>query len=242
MRRTFSPLYRFTKSFALACISFFGKFILNPIFNVVGLAGLCIKFLFCCTFYIFRIAIGLLLKLPGTEKLIEDITFNAPSIETNPEQYASILSEWTFLFLNQSSNLISHFPDPLPPAATHIKLSFYPGFLQGGAWFQVRLTLPVTEVADVFELATQTSIYFYDGGDIFTAVNSQNDGLPGTSFYTADENQADNFTIHNYFPTDYRIFVFDSQFNKHSSTSGWSRGIVVSKQRNEVIYYAEIIK
>lgn len=237
MRRTFSALYCFIKSFTVGCISFFAE----VVFGILGVVGV---YILAPLFVVF-VAIGLLLKLPGTEKLIEKLFWlKSPNVETNPEQYNSILSASILSTYKLWSNLTVHFPNPLPPTATHIKLSFYPGFLQGGSWFQVRLTLPMAEVAEVFELATQKAICFYDGGDQFTAVRSQDKGLPGTSFYTTDKLQGNNeagFESPS-FPTDYRIFVFDAQYYSGSSTSGWSSGVVVSKQRNEVIYYAEILK
>jgi hypothetical protein len=130
------------------------------------------------------------------------------------------------------SGLVAHFPDPIPPAATKTRLSAFPGFLQGGAFFQIRLTLPTAEVARIYDAATKIAKDSYDGGGFFESTNSKKDGLPGTSFHTSDgQKQAD-------FPADYRVFVFAASGGP-SWNHGKSHGVVISKQRNEVIYYAE---
>lgn len=150
-----------------------------------------------------------------------------PRVETSPTKYAALATEWT------PTGLVAHFPNPLPPAASNLKLSAFPGFMQGGAWFQVRFSLPADEVSKVYDDAAKAAKDFYDGGDRVKAVNSKKGGLAGTSFHTSEDKQAD-------FPDDYRVFVFDAEsFGDNSWNHGRSHGVVVSRQRNDVIYYAE---
>jgi hypothetical protein len=151
--------------------------------------------------------------------------FGPPRTETRPEKYSSLITEWT------PTGIVTHFPSPLPSTATNIKLSASPGFLQGGAWFQVRFTLPPADVSKVYDTAAKAAKDFYDGGSFYTSANSKEGGLPGTSFHTSDTQQID-------FPADYRIFVFAAS-GGNTWNHGQSHGVVVSKQRNEVIYYAE---
>jgi hypothetical protein len=151
-----------------------------------------------------------------------------PKTETSPRKYTQLITNWT------PTGLVAHFPNPLPSTASNVKLSAFPGFLQGGAWFQVRLTLPASEVSKLYDDATKAAKDFYDGGTTYTSVNSRTNGLPGTSFHTSDNKQEE-------FPADYRVFVFaaqDAGGNPHYQ-SGKCYGVVISKQRNEVIYYAE---
>jgi hypothetical protein len=152
-----------------------------------------------------------------------------PRIETSPQKYSTLITQWT------PTGLVAHFPNPLPATASNIKLSAFPGFLQGGAWFQVRLTLPAAEVSKVYGDASKIAKDFYDGGTQFTSVTSKTNGLPGTYFHTSDNEK------HVEFPADYRIFVFVAQDAGGNPPwqSGTSYGVVISKQRNEVIYYAE---
>lgn len=153
--------------------------------------------------------------------------FEPPSTETDPAKYSSLLTRW------KQTGLVAHFPDPLPAASTNTKLSAFPGFLQGGAWFQIRFTLPPEEVAKIHDLATDTAKDVYDGGDFSGSFTAKKGGLAGTNFYTADTQRMD-------FPEDYRIFVFAATSTGGDTWNhGRSHGVVVSKQRNEVIYYAE---
>ena len=111
--------------------------------------------------------------------------FGPPAVETRPKQYSSLLAEW------QKRGLVDHFPKTLPAEATNIKLSAFPGFLQGGGWFQLRLALPSGDVARIFEEASKQAKGFYDGGDSLKLVNAQKDRLPGTNFHTADTKDTD---------------------------------------------------
>jgi hypothetical protein len=153
--------------------------------------------------------------------------FGPPSTETNPDKYSVLLTQWA------PTGLVSHFPKSIPTGAKNVRLSEFPGFLQGGAWFQLRLTLPPGEVAMAYESASTNAKDFYDGGNSLTSVNAKKGGLPGTGFYTSDNKD------HN-FPSDYRIFVFAAlSAGGNAWDHGQSYGLVISKERNEVIYYAE---
>ena len=152
-----------------------------------------------------------------------------PHTETDTKKYPALITAWT------PTGLVAHFPNPLPATASNIKLSAFPGFLQGGAWFQVRLTLSPAEVSKAYDDASKIAKDFYDGGTVYTSLNSKTNGLPGTSFHTSDiEKQSE-------FPADYRIFVFAAQDAGGTPPfqSGKCYGVVISKQRHEVIYYAE---
>lgn len=153
-----------------------------------------------------------------------------PPVETSPKRYPKLLKKW------QEMGLADHFPQTIPPEADSLKLSAFPGFLQGGAWLQIRMALPPSVVERVFGDASRQAKAFYDGGNSTTLVNRETDGLWGTSFYTSGLESS-------VFPEDYRIFVFDARPHQpgevHPWNHGTSRGVVISKKRNEVIYYAD---
>ena len=155
--------------------------------------------------------------------------FLLPHEVRNPKKYSSLLTEW------RSRGLVKHFPDPLPSSATNIKLSSFPGVMQAGAWLQVRFNLPPDEVGRIFDEASRVAKDYYDGGDIYESVNSEKHGLAGTSFHTYDPDDGKS----SIFPEDYRVFVFAASDDGGSWNHGQSSGVVVSKQRNEVIYFAE---
>jgi hypothetical protein len=97
------------------------------------------------------------------------------------------------------------------------------------------MTLPTNDVSKVYEDASKIAKDFYDGGTTYTSVIAKTNGLPGTHFHTADSREYTEFS------KDYRIFVFDAKDSGGTPPwqSGKCYGVVVSKNRNEVIYYAE---
>ena len=156
--------------------------------------------------------------------------FGPPNVDTSARRYPALLSEWKPL------GLVDHFPDPLPPSASRIRFSSFPGFLQGGAWIQVRMELPEREVKNIFDDAAEHARQHHDGGNSMTLLNERPDGLCSASFHTSDSNESA-------FPADYRVFIFDAKPYRPGSESAWnhgtSKGIAVSLQRKEVVYWAE---
>jgi hypothetical protein len=151
-----------------------------------------------------------------------------PEIETRLEEYATLLSEW------QKKGLAAHFPQTLPALAGETKLSAF-DYLDR-AWLQIRLTLPTAEVASIFEEASRQAKAFYDGGYSFVLVDTREDGLPGAEFHTGDTQSRD-------FPDDYRTFIYQAKADRAGEPLEWqhgeSCGIIVSRMRNEIIYFAE---
>src|SRR5688572_23646765 len=70
-----------------------------------------------------------------------------PSLEpqevTDVSEYTEILQQW------KPSGLVDWFPTHIPAHATNVRVSHHPGFLQGGARFHVRMTLPTAEIAKI---------------------------------------------------------------------------------------------
>jgi hypothetical protein len=156
--------------------------------------------------------------------------FGPPEITTWVWRYPHILKHW------KTSGLADHFPAQLPASATNVRFSSFPGFLQGGAWIQVRMTVPAVEAKAVFDTSTELARYTQDGGSSYTILESSKVSLLSTRFYTSGSRNRE-------FPEDYRIFVYDAQPSRKGENPSWnhgmSRGVVVSLQRNEVIYYAD---
>jgi hypothetical protein len=158
----------------------------------------------------------------------------ATSQNTNLDDYPKLLEEL------QSTGLVAHFPPTIPANSSAARLSAVSGFMsQGGGHLQIRYQLPASEIERLYEDAQKRAKDFYDGGHVFTAVNAPDKTdvtrkrLAGTYFATTDNGDTS-------FPDDYRIFVFDA---KSSGDNVWwnrftSYGVVISKQRNEIIYYA----
>ena len=98
------------------------------------------------------------------------------------------------------------------------------------------MALPAVSVTNIFERATEQAKQHHDGGDATTLINQRKDGLFSASFHTSDSNQPA-------FPADYRVFIFDAKPYKTGSAFDWnhgtSKGVAVSLQRKEVVYWAE---
>jgi hypothetical protein len=146
------------------------------------------------------------------------------------DQYQDVLADW------KGSGLIDHFPNSVPAEARNVKFSSFPGFLQGGGHVQLRVELPEAEVKSLYEHATKIAKQHQDGGSSVTLINEREDGLSSTSPHTLAEGTYE-------FSDDYRIFIFHAEPYRKGSGHDWnhgeSAGMVVSLQRNEVLYYAE---
>ncbi|TRU74435.1 MAG: hypothetical protein EWV55_11020 [Microcystis viridis Mv_BB_P_19951000_S69] len=138
------------------------------------------------------------------------------------DQHQEVLAYWKAC----GPGLVDHFPSSVPASARNVKFSSFPGFLQGGGHVQLRMELPEAEAKKLFEHATKTAKQHRDGGN----------PVSGPSPHTLAKDAYE-------FPADYRIFIFHAEPYKEGSGHDWnhgeSKGMVVSLQRNEVLYYAE---
>ncbi len=157
--------------------------------------------------------------------------FSPPDIEMDINKYSSEISQW------KSSGLINHFPISLPIFAKNIKLSSFQGYLQGGAWIQVRMELPEDKVKELYEYASKRAKQYHNGGGYLSLTDKRKDGLGSANFHTSDNKETE-------FSMDYRIFIFGARAYKivekeYNWNHGTSKGMVISLEKNEVIFYAE---
>jgi hypothetical protein len=130
--------------------------------------------------------------------------------------------------------LVDHFPAGIPADASLKKFSHFPGFLQGGAHIQLRLRLPAEHIRKLYNefVAQRTKSFF--GGDSNRHMNEK-EGMPTTFFMTGDADES--------FPDDYEIMIFDRVLPDSERPPNWnhgrSHGVVISTNRNEIIYWAE---
>lgn len=171
------------------------------------------------------IAMLLMLSIAGCFKSL---------IETDINNYSKILAEW------KRSGLIDHFPEAIPEDATDVLFSASPAILQGGAWIQVRIRLSAQETRKIYDNAKKISRQHHDGGNSSSYMSgtpgSVENRLASTYFYTSGSKDDS-------FPPDYRVFIFDARSSKQNSNPDWnhgtSRGVAISLERNEVVYWAE---
>ena len=141
------------------------------------------------------------------------------------DAYQDVLADW------KASGLVDHFPSSVPPNTRNVKFSSCLGFGQGGGHVQLRMELPAAEVKVLYDHATKSAKQHQDGGNSVTLVNERDDGLWSTRPHTLAKGTYE-------FPSDYRIFILDAA-GSGDWNHGKSMGMVVSLQRNEVLYYAE---
>lgn len=150
-----------------------------------------------------------------------------PDIVTDVSRYTEIRSGWT-------GGLADHFPVKIPSEATDVRLSFYPGFLQGGAHFQVRMTLPPEMVAAIEKDVSSRATHRFCGGGGMSQHENEPNGVPTTFYYTSG-------TTEHAFPDSFLIYVLKA--TDAGVGFAWNRGsnagIAISKITNTVVYWCE---
>lgn len=157
-------------------------------------------------------------------------TWDNPGEITDVGQYEGILSR------HWENELVSHFPRPIPSDARNVRFSFRPAFLQGGAHVQLRHSAPPGEIRRLYAQFSEKKTKSFIGGEADDDENRR-ERMPTTSFYTSGSGN-------NEFPDDYEVMVFDKVPKEEDWTEGYwdhgqSHGVAISKERNEIVYWAE---
>lgn len=141
-----------------------------------------------------------------------------PRTTTNVRRYQEIRGKW-------QDGLADVFPAAIPADATNVRLSYSSGHRDGGAYFQVRMTLPAARVAEIADELTATASHKFSSefrpGDV-PAVFDQTGAQPPGPF-------PDYFTI-------YALKRVPSI--AASRSDGWT-GAAVSRSTNEIVYWCE---
>jgi hypothetical protein len=153
-----------------------------------------------------------------------------PQTVTDVSEYPSLLSKWS------QSGLTAHFPSSLPSTATDVRLSSFPGFLQGGPHLQLYVRLPLQEAAAIGERYVHLATHTFQGGDTNDHANESN-GVPTTFFYTSG-------TKDTKFDSSFTIYVLSSKPAKLAVEGGlWNHGescgLAVNRKNGVVVYWAE---
>ncbi len=131
---------------------------------------------------------------------------------------------------------ISHFPEEIPDSAKDVRMSYFPGFLQGGGWFQLRMTLHEDRISKLFQEFDSKKIKSFQGGSSYDHVHSEG-GVTTTYFRTSESYLRDssgNFGGDD-FPDDFIIMVLASSGGNH----GNSHGVAISKAKNQIVYWTD---
>jgi hypothetical protein len=139
--------------------------------------------------------------------------------------------------LSHDPTLIAHFPQAIPGAAEDVHLSYFPGCLQGGAWFQIRMTLPEDRISQLLQQFDVRQIKSFQGGGWRDHANAEG-GMPTTSLRTSDSDSrvSSGNDVQGDFPQDFVVMVLDASGN---CNHGESYGVAISKAKNQIVYWAE---
>ncbi|MEW4570450.1 hypothetical protein AB1L88_21500 [Tautonia sp. JC769] len=146
---------------------------------------------------------------------------------TDLSRYGALRDGW--------SSLAGHFPEEVPGSAISADVSSFPGFLQGGGWLQLRLTLPAREVAAIEEQCARRAIGRFEGGGGTSRHRDEPDGLPTTVFRTGPGESGG-------FPSSFTLYVLEAEDRGspgHAWNHGSSAGLAISEETDEVVYWAE---
>ena len=154
--------------------------------------------------------------------------FGPPEIISNTSEYTKILKGW------EKSDLANHFPSKIPESATKICMSFFPGYLQGGAHFHLHTTLPSEEVATYDKRYARQAIYCIQKGDIIDHIKEPNVVNTTLDYLRplAIKDIPDTFIT-------YVLQANPAGSAGHKWNHGSNAGLSISRQTNEVIFYCE---
>jgi hypothetical protein len=151
-----------------------------------------------------------------------------PREVTNVQKYEQIVQRW------EETGMVDHFPSRVPAEARNVQFSFQPGFLQGGAHIQLRYESSPNTIATLESRFSRDAIASFEGGDR-SSHRRLNPDISTTRFYTSGSSMRT-------FPSDYVIIVLlaEPRGNPgHQWNHGRSCGVAISRQRNEIVYWAE---
>ena len=164
----------------------------------------------------------------GASLVVESVVIHITEV-TNINRYEGILEDqWSY------NNGVNHFPRPIPADAQNVRFSFVPGFLQGGGKIELCYS---TSPEIIFEL--------YDRFSKLSATSSESDEakeyeemMDGVRYNYFSTNLFDGYQ----FPKDFEIMVFENKAKASPSSYEIRKGVAISKQRNEITYWAKVIK
>jgi hypothetical protein len=143
-------------------------------------------------------------------------------------RYPGLRAKW-------DASLVEHFPKKIPPSATLKRFCHFPGYLQRGAYIQLRLRLTPERIGELYDEFSRRRTRSYFGGDINSHANGP-ERMPTTFFRTAEARTGP-------FPDDYEIMVLDPAIPESADGQNWnhgrSHGVAISRERNEIVYWAE---
>lgn len=156
---------------------------------------------------------------------------------TNASKYKNVMS-----FRRHDQHLVEHFPEQIPAVAGLTRFYYRAGFLQGGSSIELRILMPEKEVEEAYATYLPKAKAIFNGDDKLDRSTSNPDMLPKWRFFTFPPDGNDVSGTPPLLPKDFEILLLSSQPYKSNPTNwnhGRSSGISISRDRREIIYWAE---
>ena len=156
---------------------------------------------------------------------------------TNASKYQNVMTlRW------HDQNLVKHFPEKIPSDAGHAQFYYRAGFLQGGSSIELRLQLPERDVEEAYAAYVPKAKAIFNESDKLDRGTTNPDMLPKWRFFTFPLGENQTPGTHTLLPNDFEILLLLSQPYKSNPTNwnhGRSSGVSISRDRREIIYWAE---
>ncbi len=152
-------------------------------------------------------------------------------IRTDIERYDEYLAAW-------SSHLVNHFPTGIKETGNADAVSYFPGYLQGGAHLQLRIRVPVERARAERSEYSERAMHVVgsESPDIEEAESKTGDAIPMPPYYLApqgvQETFPDNYTI-------YYVFAQPGTTEGFPWNHGQMAGVAISEAPPELVYWAE---
>ncbi len=134
---------------------------------------------------------------------------------------------------------VAHFPKRIPTDACSPVFCFQQRVLQGSAILQLRVTLPAAKIESLASELEDAALHQYEGGGPkFEHLNADRENnVPTTSYRTPTEAGVTSDEYYG-FPKHFTMYVLSATTN-----GGWNhgktKGIALSRESNEAIYWTE---
>ena len=132
------------------------------------------------------------------------------------QKYEKILNKWKQL----APDIVSHFPEPIPSSAQNIGFYFAPGFLQADSEIQLRFKIATGKINEYYEEFSKLKTKSYYGRTLVHYLPHKKEG----ELIELGE--------------DFETLQFDNDPN-HITEHGKEHGVIISKEKNEIIFWAE---
>lgn len=139
-------------------------------------------------------------------------------------------------------DLVEHFPETIPSGARDPRFYYRAGFLQGGASIELRLQLSAESVEEVYATYMLLAKSIFNGANKLPSGSNNPGILPKWRFFTFPPEQNETAGVPTLLPQDFENMLLSSYPYKSKPTDwnhGESSGIAISKERSEIIYWAE---